>query len=61
MGLYHMTSAGTNVRLAQYIFAALYLLNLLLVFRIYQKTMKVGPATNVIFVIENIHINEAYP
>ncbi|KAI0217871.1 Dol-P-Man:Man(5)GlcNAc(2)-PP-Dol alpha-1,3-mannosyltransferase [Lamellibrachia satsuma] len=43
MGLYHMTSAGTNIRLAQYIFAALYLLNLLFVFRIYQKTARVPP------------------
>jgi len=47
MGLYYLTSAGTNIRLAQYIFAALYLLNLLFVFRIYQKTTKVGTDVNI--------------
>ncbi|XP_072036595.1 dol-P-Man:Man(5)GlcNAc(2)-PP-Dol alpha-1,3-mannosyltransferase-like [Amphiura filiformis] len=43
MGLYHLTNHGTNIKLAQYIFAALYLANLALVFRIYHKTKKVPP------------------
>ncbi|KFV69647.1 Dol-P-Man:Man(5)GlcNAc(2)-PP-Dol alpha-1,3-mannosyltransferase, partial [Dryobates pubescens] len=43
LGLYYATGRGTNIRLAQYLFAALYLLNLLLVFRIYWRTNKVPP------------------
>ncbi|NWH68357.1 ALG3 mannosyltransferase, partial [Geococcyx californianus] len=43
LGLYYATDHGTNIRLAQYLFAGLYLLNLLLVFRIYCRTNKVPP------------------
>ncbi|NXD27938.1 ALG3 mannosyltransferase, partial [Spelaeornis formosus] len=43
LGLYHATGRGSDIRLAQYIFAGLYLLNLLLVFRIYCRTNKVPP------------------
>ncbi|XP_074768200.1 dol-P-Man:Man(5)GlcNAc(2)-PP-Dol alpha-1,3-mannosyltransferase [Athene noctua] len=43
LGLYYATGRGTNIRLAQYLFAGLYLLNLLLVFRIYYRTNKVPP------------------
>ncbi|KAM6414565.1 dol-P-Man:Man(5)GlcNAc(2)-PP-Dol alpha-1,3-mannosyltransferase [Rhynochetos jubatus] len=43
LGLYYATGRGTDVRLAQYLFASLYLLNLLLVFRIYCRTNKVPP------------------
>ncbi|KAM3834584.1 dol-P-Man:Man(5)GlcNAc(2)-PP-Dol alpha-1,3-mannosyltransferase isoform 1-T1 [Vipera latastei] len=43
MGLYYATDRGTNIRLAQYFFAALYLITLLLVFRIYSRTNKVPP------------------
>ncbi|XP_032219344.1 dol-P-Man:Man(5)GlcNAc(2)-PP-Dol alpha-1,3-mannosyltransferase isoform X2 [Nematostella vectensis] len=42
-GLYHLTSKGTNIRMAQYLFAALYLLTLISVFSIYNKTKKVPP------------------
>lgn len=41
LGLYHVTARGSDIRLAQYLFAGLYLLNLLLVFRIYCRTNKV--------------------
>ncbi|TNN67794.1 Dol-P-Man:Man(5)GlcNAc(2)-PP-Dol alpha-1,3-mannosyltransferase [Liparis tanakae] len=41
--LYYITSRGVNIRLAQYIFAAFYLITLLLVFRIYHRTKKVPP------------------
>ncbi|XP_053315317.1 dol-P-Man:Man(5)GlcNAc(2)-PP-Dol alpha-1,3-mannosyltransferase [Spea bombifrons] len=41
--LYYITEHGSNIRLAQYIFAALYLVTLLLVFRIYAVTKKVPP------------------
>ncbi|NWS65604.1 ALG3 mannosyltransferase, partial [Crotophaga sulcirostris] len=43
LGLYYATGRGADVRLAQYLFAGLYLLNLLLVFRIYCRTNKVPP------------------
>lgn len=42
MGLYHVTNKGNNIRLAQYIFAAFYMINLALVFNIYRKTKKVN-------------------
>ncbi|KAM9315996.1 dol-P-Man:Man(5)GlcNAc(2)-PP-Dol alpha-1,3-mannosyltransferase [Gastrophryne carolinensis] len=41
--LYYITDQGSNIRLAQYIFAVLYLLTLFLVFRIYNITKKVPP------------------
>lgn len=41
--LYYITSRGVNIRLGQYIFAVLYLITLLLVFRIYCRTKKVPP------------------
>ncbi|XP_066565934.1 dol-P-Man:Man(5)GlcNAc(2)-PP-Dol alpha-1,3-mannosyltransferase [Amia ocellicauda] len=41
--LYYVTGHGVNIRLAQYIFAAFYLVTLLLVFRIYHRTQKVPP------------------
>ncbi|TDH05495.1 hypothetical protein EPR50_G00123080 [Perca flavescens] len=41
--LYYITSRGVNIRLAQYLFAAFYLITLLLVFRIYNRTKKVPP------------------
>ncbi|ROT69494.1 hypothetical protein C7M84_012308 [Penaeus vannamei] len=41
LGLYKITSNGANVRLAQYIFAAFYIITLVLVFRIFHKSRKV--------------------
>uniref|UniRef100_H2MM04 Dol-P-Man:Man(5)GlcNAc(2)-PP-Dol alpha-1,3-mannosyltransferase n=1 Tax=Oryzias latipes TaxID=8090 RepID=H2MM04_ORYLA len=41
--LYYITNHGTNIRLGQYIFAVFYLITLLLVFRIYNRTKKVPP------------------
>lgn len=41
--LYHITDRGANIRLGQYLFAAFYLITLLLVFRIYHRTKKVPP------------------
>jgi len=39
--LYWLTDAGDNVRLAQYIFAGFYLVNIMLVFGIYYRVRKV--------------------
>ncbi|XP_015120492.1 lethal(2)neighbour of Tid protein [Diachasma alloeum] len=41
--LYYMTSHGVDIRSAQYVFALLYIVLLVLVFRIYAKTKKVPP------------------
>lgn len=41
--LYYLTNHGTDVRLAQYIFAGLYVTTLILVFRLYNRTGKVPP------------------
>ncbi|XP_057356574.1 dol-P-Man:Man(5)GlcNAc(2)-PP-Dol alpha-1,3-mannosyltransferase isoform X2 [Manis pentadactyla] len=43
MGLYYATDRGTDIRMAQHIFAVLYLATLLLVFLIYHQTCKVPP------------------
>ncbi|XP_019524278.1 PREDICTED: dol-P-Man:Man(5)GlcNAc(2)-PP-Dol alpha-1,3-mannosyltransferase isoform X1 [Hipposideros armiger] len=43
MGLYYATGQGTDIRMAQHIFAVLYLTTLLLVFLIYHQTCKVPP------------------
>jgi alpha-1,3-mannosyltransferase len=39
--LYYITSYGTDIRLAQYIFAGLYIATLYLVFRLYALSRKV--------------------
>lgn len=39
-----MTGRGTDIRLAQHLFAGLYLATLVLVFRIYGRTRKVSGA-----------------
>jgi len=41
MMLYGLTDAGANIRLAQYMFAVLYLLTVILVFNIYRRVRKV--------------------
>ncbi|NXA31066.1 ALG3 mannosyltransferase, partial [Eudromia elegans] len=43
LGLYYATGRGGDVRLAQYLFTGLYLVHLLLVFRVYCRTNKVPP------------------
>ena len=41
LGLYYATQHGTNILRAQFIFAALYLITIAIVFQIYRKTRKV--------------------
>lgn len=41
--LYYVTEQGTNIRLGQYIFAALYILSLLVVFDIYRRCKTIPP------------------
>ncbi|CAB4010448.1 dol-P-Man:Man(5) c(2)-PP-Dol alpha-1,3-mannosyltransferase-like [Paramuricea clavata] len=42
-GLYYITEQGRNIKIAQYIFLLLYLLTLVILFAIYQKSLKVPP------------------
>jgi hypothetical protein len=44
LGLYYATQQGANIRLAQYVFAALYLINIAVVFTIYRQTRKASPS-----------------
>ena len=44
--LYYVTSLGSNVRLAQYLFVGFYLINLGLVFRLYNAAKKVPVLMN---------------
>uniref|UniRef100_A0A0P4W8A6 dolichyl-P-Man:Man5GlcNAc2-PP-dolichol alpha-1,3-mannosyltransferase n=1 Tax=Scylla olivacea TaxID=85551 RepID=A0A0P4W8A6_SCYOL len=43
LGLYHLTGRGTNIHLAQYIFAFLYIVLLALVCRLFHKSQKMPP------------------
>ncbi|XP_019388068.1 PREDICTED: dol-P-Man:Man(5)GlcNAc(2)-PP-Dol alpha-1,3-mannosyltransferase [Crocodylus porosus] len=43
LGLYYVTGRGADIRLAQHLFAGLYLATLVLVFRIYGRARKVPP------------------
>ncbi|XP_072175177.1 dol-P-Man:Man(5)GlcNAc(2)-PP-Dol alpha-1,3-mannosyltransferase-like [Diadema setosum] len=43
MALYYATDRGVNIKLAQYIFMGLYLMTILVVFRIYIRTKKTPP------------------
>ena len=46
MALYYITDLGVNIRLAQYIYIAFYILTLVLVFNIYRKVAKVGQSNS---------------
>ena len=60
MGLYYVTSLGTNIRLAQYIFAGLYILNLALVFRILLRTEKLPPYILVLMCLTSYRVHSIY-
>jgi len=60
MGLYYITSHGTNVLLAQYIFAMVYIINLALVFRILVRTKKVPPYILAIMSVTSYRIHSIY-
>lgn len=52
--LYYITNHGANIRLGQYIFAVFYLITLLLVFRLYNHTKKVGLCVKLWHVSSNL-------
>lgn len=58
--LYYLTSQGENIRLAQYVFIGIYLLQLLFVLRIYIKTRKVPPYVLVITILTSYRIHSIY-
>ncbi|XP_059472643.1 lethal(2)neighbour of tid protein [Neocloeon triangulifer] len=60
MGLYYITDFGTNIRLAQYIFAGLYIINLLLVFRIYGRSRKVPPFIMVFVCLTSYRVHSIF-
>lgn len=57
---YYITSAGNNIRLAQYIFLLLYVTQLYFSFRIYEKTVKVPPYALVLTTLTSYRIHSIY-
>ncbi|EFN85482.1 lethal(2)neighbour of Tid protein [Harpegnathos saltator] len=59
-GLYYITSHGTDIRVAQYFFAALYVITLALVFRIYARTKKVPPYVLILMCCTSYRIHSIF-
>ena len=60
MGLYYITSQGTNILLAQYVFALLYVVTLGLVFRILTRTEKVPPYILVLMSLTSYRVHSIF-
>uniref|UniRef100_A0A182LRL2 dolichyl-P-Man:Man5GlcNAc2-PP-dolichol alpha-1,3-mannosyltransferase n=1 Tax=Anopheles culicifacies TaxID=139723 RepID=A0A182LRL2_9DIPT len=58
--LYFLTSHGTNIRLAQYVFVGIYLLQLMLVLRLYCKSRKIPPYVMAITIFTSYRIHSIY-
>lgn len=58
--LYFLTSAGQNIRLAQYIFIGIYLLQLYLVLRLYSKSRKIPPYVILITTFTSYRVHSIY-
>ncbi|XP_062549907.1 lethal(2)neighbour of tid protein 2-like [Armigeres subalbatus] len=58
--LYFITSHGQNIRLAQYIFVGIYLLQLGLVLRLYSKSRKLPPYVLIITTFTSYRIHSIY-
>lgn len=58
--LYYITSKGQNIRLAQYIFAFIYLIQLYLVLRLYSKSYKVPPYVIILSIFTSYRIHSIY-
>ncbi|XP_037044698.1 lethal(2)neighbour of tid protein 2 [Bradysia coprophila] len=58
--LYFVTSQGQNIKLAQYIFVGIYLLQMYLVLRIYTKTRKVPPYVLIFSAFTSYRIHSIY-
>lgn len=57
---YYLTNRGQNIRLAQYAFVGIYLLQMYLVLRIYTKSRKVPPYVLVISAFTSYRIHSIY-
>ncbi|XP_049540758.1 lethal(2)neighbour of tid protein 2 [Anopheles darlingi] len=57
---YFLTSRGTNIRLAQYLFIVIYLLQQTLVLRLYCKSRKIPPYVMVITMFTSYRIHSIY-
>ncbi|XP_043210039.1 lethal(2)neighbour of Tid protein-like [Amphibalanus amphitrite] len=60
LGLYHITSGGANMRLAQYIFMAIYLANWALVSRLYVRSKKVPPYVLAVMSLTSYRVHSIY-
>ncbi|XP_049887414.1 lethal(2)neighbour of tid protein 2 [Pectinophora gossypiella] len=58
--LYYLTNHGENIRLAQYIFIGIYLVELFCILRIYVKTRKVPPYVLVITILTSYRIHSIH-
>lgn len=58
--LYFLTDRGENIKLAQYIFVVIYLLQLCLVLRIYTKIRKVPPYVLLLTILTSYRIHSIY-
>lgn len=58
--LYYLTNHGRNIRLAQYIFIAIYLLQMWLVLRLYSKSRKIPPYVLVISAFTSYRIHSIF-
>ena len=59
-GLYYITDSGTNIKLAQCLFACLYLINIALVFYLMSKSQKVPPYTLIIMTCTSYRIHSIF-
>lgn len=59
-GFYHLTDKGTNVKLAQYVYIALYIVMLTLVLNIYAKTKKVPPHVLIVTIFTSYRIHSIF-
>ncbi|KAF7637289.1 hypothetical protein Mgra_00003255 [Meloidogyne graminicola] len=57
---YSLTDEGKNIKRAQYIFASLYLFNLLLVFRLYFKSKRIPPFVLCLICLSSYRIHSIY-
>ncbi|KAK2583997.1 hypothetical protein KPH14_006456 [Odynerus spinipes] len=58
--LYYITAHGTQIKIAQYVFAVLYIALLALVFRIYSKTKKVPPYVLILMCCTSYRIHSIF-
>lgn len=60
MVLYYATQQGQNIKIAQYIFFLLYIIYLLLVFRIYVKSRKIPPIALFLSIITSYRVHSIF-